>query len=494
MGATVSLPAVPTGAEMTLTEVLQSHVTIVGLGVAGFGAAAGLLNVPGFRGCVTVVDESQTPTLEQRADILRELGAEVRLGVSASLPPESNVLVVSPGIALRHPLVLAATAAAMPVWSELELAWRIQPATASAGAPWLVVTGTNGKTTATLMLQSMLTAAGMRSIAVGNIGHSIVDAVADAQRYDLFAVEVSAQQMPFTHTMSPFASVVLNFAPDHLDFFDDLEHYRQNKAAVYRNTQVAALWNDADAGTLAMLENADVVEGCRAIGITLGIPSPSMLGVVEDALVDRAFLEERREYAHHLADLSDVSPFAPHNVFNALAAAGLARAVGVTPSAIAQGLRDFVPAGHRIAHVAEHSNVTWIDDSKATNAHATAASVKAFSSVVWIAGGLAKGQDFTDLVQHHLRAVHSAVVFGADRETLARTIAEYATHVSVTVIDGDDATAVMPAVVAAAGAVAKSGDTVVFAPACASWDMFNGYSERGEVFAAAVHAWIRAQQ
>lgn len=483
----------PTGAEMTLAELLQSQVTIVGLGVAGFGAAAGLLNTPGFSGSVMVMDEGQGSSLDQRASILRELGAEVLVGEPASLPADSNVLVVSPGIALRHPLVSAATAAAIPVWSELELAWRIQPATASAGAPWLVVTGTNGKTTATLMLQSILTASGLRSIAVGNIGHSIVDAVADAQRYDTFAVEVSAQQMPFTHTMSPLASVVLNFAPDHLDFFDNLEHYRQNKAAVYRNTQVAALWNDADASTLAMLEDAEVIEGCRAIGITLGIPSPSMLGVVEDALVDRAFLEERREYAHHLADLSDVSPFAPHNVFNALAAAGLARAAGVAPSAVAQGLRDFIPAGHRIAHVAHHAEVTWIDDSKATNAHAAAASLHAYPSVVWIAGGLAKGQDFTDLAQRHLRTVHSVVVFGADRKMLARAIGEHASHILVTEIDGDDVSAVMSAVVAAAGRMAKPGDTVLFAPACASWDMFNGYAERGDVFAAAVHAWVGAR-
>lgn len=489
----MSAPSVPTGSHLSLPQVMQSQVAVFGLGVAGFGAAAGLLNLPGFSGSVKVIDEGESPALLQRADILRELGAEVSLNAAPELPVGSSVLVVSPGVALRHPIVKTAVAESIPVWSELELAWRIQPATASAGAPWLVITGTNGKTTATLMLQSMLSAGGLRSVAVGNIGNSIVDAIVDAERYDAFAVEVSAQQMPYTHSISPLASVVLNFAPDHLDFFDNLEHYRQSKAAVYRNTQAAALWNDADVATLTMLEDAEVVEGCRAIGVTLGVPAPSMLGVVEDALVDRAFLEERREYAHHLADLADVSPFAPHNVFNALAAAGLARAAGVAPSAIAQGLRDFVPGGHRIAHVADHAGVTWIDDSKATNAHAAAASLHAYASVVWIAGGLAKGQDFTDLVKHHLRAVRSVVLFGADRALMADVLAEHAPHINVIVIDGNDAASVMPLVIAAAATAAQPGDTVLLAPACASWDMFTGYAQRGELFAAAVHTWIGTQ-
>ena len=485
-----SATPVPPG-DLTLEELLSCSVTVLGLGVAGFGAAAGLLGCPGFRGSVTVVDEGAAPPQQQRADILRELGATVLLEHTGPLPGGTDVLMASPGVALSHPLLAQAERSGTPVWSELELAWRLRPATASAKAPWLVVSGTNGKTTATLMLHSMLTAAGLRSIAVGNIGTSIVDAIVDPEGFDAFAVEVSAQQMPHTHTMSPLASVVLNFAPDHLDYFDDIEHYRRCKGQVYRNTQVAAFWNAADPSTRVMLEQADVVEGCWGYGITLGSPGPSMLGLVEEVLVDRAFLDDSGG-AQELGTLDDVRPLAPHNVFNALAAAGLARAAGVPPSAVTQGLRAFTPAGHRIATVAEHRGVRWVDDSKATNAHAAAASLGSFESIVWVAGGLAKGQDFGDLVARHTAHVRAAVVFGADRGSLLSALAAQAPHLPVVEVAGTDAAEVMAQVVHEAGALAQAGDTVLLAPACASWDMFDGYARRGDAFAEAVKQRLEA--
>lgn len=481
-----------TGAQQPGADVLGFHFTVLGLGVAGFGAAAGLLGCPGFHGSVAVIDEHDTPSQQQRAEILRELGANVSLGSVAPLPAETNVLVVSPGIPLRHPMVLQAQARSVPMWSELELAWQLRAFTASAHAPWLLVSGTNGKTTATLMLQSMLTAAGLRSIAVGNIGTSIVDAIVDPAGFDVFAVEVSAQQMPHTHTVSPHASVVLNFAEDHLDFFDDIEHYRQSKAKVYRNTQIAALWNVADPQTRVMLSEAGVTDDCRVIGVTLNTPRVSMLGLVEDVLVDRAFLDDSGG-AQELGTLADVTPLAPHNVFNALAAAGLARAIGVAPTDITEGLRSFTPAGHRIALVIEHQGVRWVDDSKATNAHAAAASLGAFESIVWIAGGLAKGQNFDELARTHTRRVRSAVVFGADRAALRNALNTFAPHVVVTEIAGTDGAEVLHHVVAVAATAAEPGDTVLLAPACASFDMFSGYAQRGDMFTAAVHAQIQGQ-
>ncbi|MBU6212946.1 MAG: UDP-N-acetylmuramoyl-L-alanine--D-glutamate ligase [Actinomycetales bacterium] len=478
--------------DLTLDELLTGNVTVLGLGVAGFGAAAGLLGCPGFNGSVTVVDEGDAQPQQQRAEILHELGATVLLGHNGPLPTGTEVLMASPGVPLAHPLVTQAERSGTPVWSELELAWRLRPATASAGAPWLVVSGTNGKTTATLMLHSMLSAAGLRSIAVGNIGTSIVDAIVDPEGFDVFAVEVSAQQMPHTHTISPLASVVLNFAPDHLDYFDSIEHYRRCKGSVYRNTQVAAFWNAADPATRTMIEQADLIEGCWDYGITLASPGPSMLGLVEDVLVDRVFLDENGD-AQELGTLADVRPLAPHNVFNALAAAGLARAAGVPPPAVTRGLRAFTPAGHRIALVAEHGGVRWVDDSKATNAHAAAASLGSFESIVWVAGGLAKGQDFNDLVASHTARVRAAVVFGADREALLRALAAQAPHLPVVEVAGTEAAEVMAQVVHEAGAVAQPGDTVLLAPACASWDMFDGYARRGAAFADAVSQWMGAR-
>jgi len=234
-----------------------------------------------------------------------------------------------------------------------------------------------------------------------------------------------------------------------------------------------------------MVEEADVVEGCRAVGFTLGVPGRSMVGVVDDMLVDRAFLDDRGTHALELANVAEVKPFAPHNVANALAAAALARAHGVSPAAVGEGLRSFTPAGHRIADAGEIGGVRYVDDSKATNWHAAQNSLLAYGDVVWIAGGLAKGQEFDELVtrvKHRLRGV---VLLGADRELIAQALVRHAPDVPVVEVSRTD-TGVMDDVVRAAHGLARPGDTVVLAPGCASWDMFRDYADRGEQFTNAV--------
>jgi len=458
------------------------HAVVAGVGVAGFAAADQLLHLGAH---VTVIDGADGPRQRERADILEVVGATIRLGDGDTLPDAADaadVLIVSPGLPPRAAVILAAHEAGVPVWGELELAWRLR---GPDPAPWLVVTGTNGKTTTTLMLESMLRAAGLRTAAVGNIGVSLVDAVMDPEGFDVLAVEVGAPQLPFLLTASPLASVCLNLAPDHVDLFGSFEAYRAAKTRIYANTQVAAVYNVADPETERMVAEADVVEGCRAIGFTLGTPGPSMLGVVDDLLVDRAFVENRRDSAQELASVHDVRPFAPHNVANALAAAALARAFGVPPEAVGEGLRAFEPAGHRIADVAEVDGVRWVDDSKATNCHAAETSLLAYDSVVWVAGGLAKGQEFDDLVvraRDHIRAV---VLLGVDRERIREALVRHAPDVPVVEVPRTD-TGAMDDVVDAAAGLARPGDTVLLAPGCASWDMFRDYAERGDAFADAV--------
>lgn len=460
----------------------EMHVGVAGIGVSGVAAGAALLAL-GAR--VTAFDGDDGSKVGERARILDTLGAQVRLGDGTSLPQGIDLLVVSPGFNPDSPVVIAALAAQVPVWGELELAWQLQPLGASAGAPWLVVTGTNGKTTTTLMLESMLRADGKRTLAAGNIGHSMVDAVTEDVAYDVFAVEVGVQQLPFVHSISPLASVVLNVADDHLDVFKTFEDYAHMKGRAYERTQLAAVYNVADATTERLLEDADVVEGCRAIGFTLGVPAPSMLGVVDDILVDRAFLTERRDNAIPLGSIHDVKPFAPHNVGNALAAAALARAYGVHPKSVEQGLKTFEPAGHRIAEVVVHRDIRWIDDSKATNCHAAQTSLLAFSPVVWIAGGLTKGQNFDELVQavkHQLRAV---VLLGQERDQIRQSLRAFAPEIPVVEVEQSD-TSVMDLVVEQAAAFAQPGDTILLAPGCSSWDIFpGGYAQRGDLFAAA---------
>jgi UDP-N-acetylmuramoylalanine--D-glutamate ligase len=236
-----------------------------------------------------------------------------------------------------------------------------------------------------------------------------------------------------------------------------------------------------------MVERADVIEGCRAIGFTLGTPDVSMLGVVDDMLVDRAFLPDRRRVAAELARVDEVRPAAPHNVANALAAAALARAYGVAPTAVREGLRSFVPAGHRIAEVAEVDGIRFVDDSKATNAHAALTSLRAYESIVWVAGGLAKGQAFDDLVQQARSRLRAVILLGKDRAVIAAALAAHAPEVPVVeVIDSDPSA--MAVVVAAAMEAAHPGDTVLLAPGCASWDMFRDYGHRGDAFAEAVRS------
>ena len=454
---------------------------VAGIGVAGFAAADALLDLGAQ---VTVIDAGDGDKQRERATILEILGADVRLGDDSSAPDGSDVYVVSPGIPPHAAIIRSAQDRGIPLWGELELAWRIRPA--EGAAPWLCVTGTNGKTTTTLMLDAILRAAGLESTAAGNVGASLVDAVRRTE-LQVIATEVSATQMPFVTSMSPESAACLNLAPDHVDFFGTMESYAHHKALVYRHTQIAAVYNVDDPVTEEMVEEADVVEGCRAVGFTLGIPGLSMLGVVDDALVDRAFIEERRTAAQELATVADVPNSSPANVANALAAAALARAHGVPAAAVREGLRSFTPAPHRIALVAEVDGVRYVDDSKATNTHAASTSLRSYDPVVWIAGGQAKGQSFDELVRSVAGRLRGVVLLGVDRDVIRAALAAHAPQVPVVEIARTDAEA-MADVVGAAAAMAQPGDTVLLAPGCASWDMFRDYGHRGDAFAEAVRA------
>ena len=454
------------------------RVVVAGLGIAGFACADALLQ---READVVVIDDNDGPEQVNKAQILEVLGATVLLG-DASVLPDADLLVVSPGLPPSASVTQAALAAGMPVWGELELAWRIRD---PDGAPWLFVTGTNGKTTTTLMLASMFRAAGLRTDAVGNIGVSLVSAVMDPEPFDVLAVEVGAPQLPFVHTVSPYSAACLNVAEDHIDFFGSFDAYREAKARVYERTQVACVYNSQDPETIRMVEEAEVIEGCRAIGFTLGVPGRSEVGLVDEILADRAFLDERETHALELATLADVRPPVPHQVANALAAAALARSYGIDPCHVRDGLRGFEPAGHRIAEVGTVADVLYIDDSKATNTHAADMSLRAYDPVVWIAGGLAKGQTFDDLVERHAGRLRAVVLLGADRGVILEALRRHAPDVPVEEVT-DTETGAMHEVVNRAAALAKPGDTVLLAPGCASWDMFTDYAARGRAFAAAV--------
>ena len=338
------------------------------------------------------------------------------------------------------------------------------------------------------MTESILNAAGLRACAVGNIGRPILEAMADEIDYDVFAVELSSFQLHWSNSLSLHSAAVLNLQQDHLEWYahesDPFGSYAADKARIYHQVTNSCVYNVADSATEHMVEGADVVEGARAIGFTTGTPGPSMIGVVDDLIVDRAFVAQRATSAMELARLDDVHPFAPHNVENALAAAALTRSFGVPAAAVGQGLRDLHLGGHRIETVHQAGGITWVDDSKATNPHAANSSMRAFEHIVWIAGGQAKGTSFDDLVTTHARKLRGAVVLGADRGIVAESLAEHASQVPVVVID-DMSREAMARAVHAAAKMAHPGDTVLMAPGCASLDIWPGYAARGEDFANA---------
>jgi UDP-N-acetylmuramoylalanine--D-glutamate ligase len=461
---------------------------VAGIGVSGFAAADALLE-RGVR--VVVVDARDGARERERAQVLGVLGAAVHLGSEPDplLLQGIDLIVTSPGWRPDQPLLAAARAAGIPVWGEVELAWRMRAE--QGAAPWLTVTGTNGKTTTVQMLEAILRADGQRAVAAGNVGLPLLEAVLHPQPYDVLAVELSSFQLHWSESISAEASVCLNVAPDHVDWHGSLEAYTRDKGLVYERTQVACVYNVADPATEQLVRDADVVEGCRAIGFTLGTPAVGMLGVVDDVLCDRAFIEERRTSAAELATLADLAgrggTAAPpaHTVANALAAAALARAHGVSPRAVRDGLRGFAPGAHRIARVADVGGVTYIDDSKATNPHAAAASLAAFDSVVWVAGGLLKGALVEDLVQAHAGRLRAVVLLGQDRAQIAEALARHAPDVPVVDVTSTD-TDVMDRVVEAAAGLARPGDVVLLAPAAASMDLFRDYAARGDAFADAV--------
>ena len=458
------------------------RAVVAGMGVSGFAAADNLTHQGAH---VTALDESDAGDRGDKATLLEILGAQVRLGPgsTAVLPDDVDVLVTSPGWLPTAPLLAQAAERGIAIWGEVELAWRLRDP--NHPAPWLAVTGTNGKTTTVQMLDAILRAAGLRSIACGNVGLPIVEAVMDPEPYDVFAVELSSFQLHYTDSMAAESAAVLNVAEDHLDWYASMADYAADKGRIYQRVQQACVYNAADPATEQLVRDADVEEGARAIGFTLDMPSVAMLGVVDGVLVDRAFLDERATSAAELCAVADLASDAPHFVANALAAAALARAHGVSTTAVHEGLSTFRPDGHRIADVATLQGVRYIDDSKATNPHAAQASLMGYQPVVWIAGGLAKGARFDDLVRSVRDRLKAVVLLGQDRAVIADALSRHAPDVRVIEVEGGD-NSVMDRVVGAAADLAGPGDTVLLAPGCASMDMFANYGARGDAFAESV--------
>jgi UDP-N-acetylmuramoylalanine--D-glutamate ligase len=485
-----------------------ARVLVVGAGVTGKAVLKALTPV----GVVADLTDDNPMALEPYSlHGVRVLDAD-----SAVTNVRDYALVVtSPGLPPTSPVLSAAAAAGVPVWGDVELAWRLDRS-GRYGPPrtWLVVTGTNGKTTTTSMLQAMLTAGGRRSLLCGNIGEPVLDVL--DQPSELLAVELSSFQLHWSSSLRPEAGVVLNIAEDHLDWHGSLEHYARAKAKVLDGRVAVVGLDDPVAAGLLDSAAAPVKTGFR-----LGEPGRGEFGVRDGWLVDSA--------GTTLARTDSINVAGPVGVLDALAAAALARAVDVPPEAIAEALAGFQVGRHRAEVIATVDGVTFVDDSKATNPHAAEASVLAYPRVIWVAGGLLKGASVDQAVRNVGDRLAGVIVLGRDRAVVVEAISRHAPDVPVIeVVTGEDAgveaasgehethvvqetevsvvtrvisapvasgtsevslgARLMTEVVAAARDLAAPGDTVLLAPAGASFDQFAGYADRGNAFADAVRA------
>ena len=461
-------------------------VAVLGLGKTGF-SVADTLNELGSK--LLVIAESADPEI---LDILEVLGVESVIDSSSQRLEKEiedfapDLLIVSPGVAPTSSIIQKAIETKIPIWTDIDLAWRLRDRHV-ANQEWICITGTNGKTTTTEITEAMFLAAEIRAVACGNIGKPILDCIRDPAAFEVLVVEMSSFQLHYMDQIEPFSSAVLNVANDHLDWHGGFEKYRQAKGRMYENTKVACVYNLEDKTTEALVEAADVQEGARAIGFGLGTPARSNVGYVEDILVDRAFLEERADKALEIASFEDLESFGvltPHLLSNIAAATALARSYGVPPAACRKALREFQISPHRIQLVGEIDSVRYVNDSKATNAHAAAASLRSFESVVWILGGLLKGVDISDLIGDFGPRLRGAVVIGLERAEIVEAFRKHAPQVPLVEISEGDL--IMESAVSAASKMANSGDVVLLAPAAASMDQFLNYEDRGQSFIDAV--------
>ena len=448
------------------------RILILGAGVTGVAAARALRK----RGAIVELADDR---LSEIPDF--KVATPDKFQVS-----QWNYLLVSPGWKADHPLLQQASKASIPVLNEIDLAWKFRCEEHPA-QKWLALTGTNGKTTTVEMAASMIRSAGFNAIACGNVGDTVIDCVDAAIAYDFLILELSSFQLHWLHDAQFHAVAILNIADDHIDWHGSFDAYAQAKISILERTDMAIL-NAQDQEVVSRISHWLG----RKVFYSLDTPAPGEMGLVESLLIDRAFVSDPQEAAL-IAELADINPPVPHNVSNALAAAGLALSIGASHESIRKALVSFELGRHRIEKIYEADGISWIDDSKATNPHAAQASLMSALSVVWIAGGLAKGAKMAPLIARTKGRIKAAILIGHDRELISAQIREQAPGIKIILIDEPDGYGIdssdnflMERVVEACKALAISGDTVLLAPACASMDQFVSYADRGDRFKAAV--------
>ena len=448
------------------------RAVVVGLGKSGL-AAAELLMARGVQ--VTALDEKADP---QVAEGLRRRGVTVREGAFPECFFEgADAVVVSPGVPLSRPELAAARAAGVPVYGEVELAWRCLPAGAG---PVLGITGTNGKSTTTALLGELVKQGGGATFVGGNLGRPFSEAC--ATRHDAHVVELSSFQLEGIERLACLGAAILNLTPDHLDRYPDHQAYGLAKARIFQNQPPGgfAVLNADDPDTVALARYAKV----PVLGFTLaeagGAPltvaaRPHGAGLRLLSTPQRALPAPHEDYR-----LANRALRGAHNLQNAMAAALLARHFGVDPAAIQRGLDAFGGLQHRLELVRELGGVEWINDSKATNVDSSLVAMKALPGGVWlIAGGKGKGAPYQPLVDAARGKVRGVLTIGQDAPAIEKAFAGSFAVVPCGTLEK---------AVEAARERAKAGEVVLLSPACASYDQFKNFEHRGDSFKALVLA------
>ena len=448
-----------------ISELKERNILIVGAGTTG-KAVANYLKSIGAK--YQIFDESQK----------EESGLEVSIKIPD--PSVYDLAIVSPGWKLDHSLIQELQSNSVEIISELDFAWKVKTEV-NPGQKWVALTGTNGKTTTVQMLESILVTAGISAIACGNVGTTAIEAVTSVNKFDVLALELSSFQISWSDLPEYEVVAILNIAQDHFDWHGSFNDYANAKIKLLNQTKVAILnLNDPE----IILRGAGW--GGRKIFFGFDTPQAGEIGIVEDLIIDRAFVTSS-DAAEVITELTDVKPAVPHNVANAMAAAGLALAIGVAHPLIKAGISKFKLDKHRLQNILTKDGIDWVNDSKATNPHAATASLLSHLSNIWIAGGLAKGAKMDDLVLRTASRIKAAIVIGKDGEIIIEALRKHAPDIAIHQIpNAANPSELMDQVVTRAREIASLGDTVLLAPACASMDQFSSYAERGDLFAQSV--------
>lgn len=446
---------------------LPDSVLVLGLGLSGRAVARYLL-AGGV--AVTAADESGGTALREEAEALRALGATVVLGAEAAPEGDFGMVVVSPGIPPHRPLLAGVIERGLPVVSEIEFAF------SRARSPFVAVTGTNGKTTVTSLVHHLLSRAGIPAEIAGNIGTPLIEVVDGAGPETVIVAEVSSFQLAFTSTFRPRVSVLLNVTPDHLDWHGGFDRYAADKARVFAGQGPGddAVIDIDDDGS------APYAEQVAARGVRVWRVSRERLPEGGAGIADGTLAVEGPEGPVALVRPDELRIRGHHNVSNALAAAAAAFALGADPGRLRDGLRTFEPIEHRLEPVAVVGGVEYVNDSKATNPDAVLKALTAFEDrgVVVLLGGRNKGNDFRELAEAVGRSARAAIAFGESMGEIADSFQGQEIGVFGVPKLAD--------AVEASRSVAKEGDVVLLSPACASFDEFADYRERGRAFKAQV--------